>query len=63
MNKILKISIGLILLMGPFYLILSGMPLESWGKAALTLIKGGITIIIPLIGLTLILAGFSEIKN
>ena len=63
MNKILKIILGIILLVGPFYLILPGLPLASWGKAAIDLIKGGITIIIPIIGLILILAGLSEIKN
>jgi hypothetical protein len=63
MKKILKILIGAILLAGPFYFILPGMSMESWGRAAVDLIKGGVTILIPLIGLALIALGFSELKN
>ena len=63
MNKIIKILIGLILLGGPFYFILPGMSMDSWGRAAIELIKGGITILVPLIGLVLIILSFSELKN
>jgi len=63
MKKVLKILIGLILAAGPLYFILPGMCMESWGRAAMTLIKGGITIIVPLIGLALILMGFSELRE
>ncbi|MDA3837339.1 MAG: hypothetical protein PF542_07005 [Nanoarchaeota archaeon] len=63
MKKVLKILLGLILAAGPLYFILPGMSMASWGRAAVNLIKGGITIIVPLIGLALIAMGFSELKE
>lgn len=63
MKKILKILIGFILFAMPFYFVLPGMALEAWGKAAMDIIKGGITLLIPLIGFALIILGFSEIKD
>ncbi len=63
MRKLIKIILGLILTAGTFLLVLSGMPLESWGTAAINLIKGGIILIIPLIGLILIIMGFSELRE
>jgi hypothetical protein len=35
----------------------------SWGKAALDLIKGGLVILVVLIGFVLLLIGFSDLKN
>lgn len=63
MKKVLKILVGLILMAGPLYFILPGMSMASWGQAAMTLIKGGITIIVPIIGLALILMGFSQLRE
>jgi len=63
MNKIIKILLGLILLVIPLYLILPGMPLESWGIAALDLIKGGITILILILGIILIILGLDELRK
>lgn len=62
MKKIMKIFIGLVLL-GATTLAFPQMPMQSWGKAALQLIKGGITLIIPLIGLILVFMGFNELKE
>jgi hypothetical protein len=39
------------------------MPLENWGKAAIELIKGGITILVFLTGIIFILLGLSELKE
>ena len=36
---------------------------SDWGQAALTLIKGGIVLLVVLIGLVLLLVGFSDLKN
>lgn len=63
MNKILKIIFGLILVVIPIYLIFPGMALESWGAAALTLIKGGITILVLLIGIVLVILGIDELRK
>lgn len=62
MKKLLKIFIGLVLL-GTTALVFPQMPLHSWGVAALQLIKGGITLIIPLIGLILVIIGFNDLKE
>lgn len=63
MKKLIKIILGLILTSGTFLLVLPGMSYASWGQAATTLIKGGITLLLPLIGLILIIMGFTELKE
>jgi hypothetical protein len=63
MKKIIKILIGLILLAGTIFFTSQEQYLLSWGKAAITLIKGGVTILLPLIGLILIIMGISELKE
>jgi hypothetical protein len=63
MKKLLKIIAGLLFTAGPLCLILPGMPMASWGEAALELIKGGTTIVVILIGLAIIAMGFSELKE
>ena len=63
MKKILKVMLGLILLAGTIFFVSQEQYLLSWGKAAIIMIKGGITIIVPLIGLILIIMGISELKN
>lgn len=63
MKKEIKILGGLILVIAPLFLIMPGMVLASWGKAAWELIKGGITILIILIGIILILMGIDELRD
>jgi hypothetical protein len=63
MKKILKIILGLIFLAGTIFFVSQEQYLLSWGKAAIVLIKGGLTILIPLIGLILIILGINELKN
>ena len=63
MNKWLELILGVILLVGVVALVLPGMPLDSWGFAAWTLLKGGITWVVGIIGLVLIILGISEIKG
>jgi len=36
---------------------------QDWGQAALDLIKGGIVLLVVLIGLVLLFVGFSDLKN
>jgi len=63
MNKELKILIGLILVVAPLCLVMPGMAFASWGRAAWELIKGGITILVILIGVILIVMGIDELKD
>lgn len=63
MNKWLELILGLILLVGVIALIFPGMPLESWGRAALVVLKGGLAWIVAIVGLILIILGISEIKG
>ncbi len=62
MNKWSEILLGLILLVVPVALVLPGMPLESWGYAALTVLKGGLTWAVVLIGLVLIVLGINDLS-
>jgi hypothetical protein len=63
MNKWLELFIGLVLLVGAIALVFPGMPLASWGKDALVLLKGGLTWIVVIAGLILIILGISELKD
>lgn len=63
MNKWLKILIGLILIVIPLYLIFPTSPLESWGIAALNLIKGGVTILVLILGIILVTLGIIDLKR
>ncbi len=36
---------------------------NSWGQATLDLIKGGLVLLVILIGAVLLLVGFSDLKN
>jgi len=63
MNKIIKILIGLILVIVPLYLIFPGSVMHSWGIATLDLIKGGIIIIVILMGLILIFLGIDDLRK
>ncbi len=63
MNKWFELLLGVILLVGVIALVLPGMPLDSWGFAAWTVLKGGLTWIMALLGLILIILGISEIKG
>lgn len=63
MNKWLELLLGLILLVGVIALVFPGMPMESWGTAAVIVLKGALSWIVALIGLILIILGISEIKG
>lgn len=60
MNKWIELLLGLILLLVPIILALSN---ASWGLATLQLIKGGIVIIVAVIGLMFVMLGISDIGN
>ncbi len=62
MNKWLEILLGLILVVVPIALVFPGMPLASWGSAALTVLKGAITWILILVGLLLVILGINDLR-
>ncbi|MFA5857415.1 MAG: hypothetical protein WC867_08695 [Candidatus Pacearchaeota archaeon] len=63
MNKWIEILLGLILIIGPIVLVLPGMPLHLWGLAALELIKGGIVVLVVLVGLLFLMLGISDLRE
>lgn len=63
MKQLIKIFAGLVILGGTALLTLPDMIMQSWGKALISLLKGGITFLVISIGITLTLMGFSELKN
>ena len=62
MNRWLEILLGLILVVIPLALVFPGMPLASWGAAALVVLKGAITWILILVGLLLIILGINDLR-
>ena len=62
-KNLFKIVLGIILVLIAIWFVSPGSIGQSWGQATLSLIKGGIVIMVILIGLVLLLVGFSDIKN
>ena len=61
-NNLFKVVFGVLLIVVAILFVTS--PLGSdWGQAAWNLIQGGIVILVVLIGLVLLLVGFSDLKN
>jgi hypothetical protein len=63
MNKWIKLVLGILIFLAVVVLILPSMPLESWGRATIDLIKGGLALLIMLIGISLIIIGITELKE
>ncbi|MFW6233266.1 MAG: hypothetical protein ACOC3Z_01235 [Nanoarchaeota archaeon] len=63
MNKWIKIIFGLIILIVCILLFFPNMFLESWGKNALVLIKGGIVWFLILLGILFIFLGILDLKD
>jgi len=61
MNKWMELLLGLILLLVPIIVALSYV--ELWGIPTLNFIKGGIIVVVALIGLMLIMLGISDISS
>jgi hypothetical protein len=60
MNKWLELLLGLILLIAP---IVVALQYASWGLATLQFIKGGVIVVVALIGLMFIMLGISDISS
>ncbi len=61
MNKWLALLLGLVFVIGPIYLVMTPA-FAGWGAAALELIKGGVVIMLVMIGIGLFFAGISDLK-
>ena len=61
MNKWMELLLGLILLLVPIIVALSYV--ELWGIPTLNFIKGGVIVVVALIGLMLIMLGISDISS
>jgi|GEM_PF-4927889 hypothetical protein len=59
MKALFEILIGLLLLVGVFYV----MTFESWFWAAIRLVQGGLVLTVFLIAVGLVLLGASELKE
>ncbi len=62
MNKWLELLIGLVLIIGPIYLVMTPT-FVSWAAATLAVIKGGIVLMLIMIGLGLFFTGISDLKE
>ena len=62
MNKWIELLLGAVLVIGPIYLIMTPM-LVTWAAATIALIKGGVVLMLVMIGLGLFFAGISDIKE
>ncbi len=63
MNKWLEILIGLILIIVPILLVTSVPVFYNWGLAALEFLKGGVVIVLVLIGALFVILGISDLKG
>ena len=59
LNNLIKVIIGLILVIVSIWFSIN---FSNWGKALIDVIQGGIVLIFILIGLILMLLGFSDTK-
>ena len=59
-KNLFKVVFGIVLI---FLAIWFSVAYAAWGEAALTLIKGGVVLLVVLIGLVLLLVGFSDMRN
>ncbi len=62
MNKWLELLIGLVFIIGPIYLVMTPA-FASWGAATVEVIKGGVVLLLVMIGLGLFFAGISDLKG
>jgi hypothetical protein len=61
MNKFIEILLGLIILLLPIYLWITG--LWGLGDAAIVFLKGGVIWLLIFIGATLLSLGLADLKN
>lgn len=63
MNKWLEILIGLILIVIPILIVTSVPLFYSWSMAALNFLKGGVVILLVMIGALFVIVGISDLKD
>ncbi len=59
-NNLFKIVFGIVLVIASIWFAIWK---QDWGQATLSLIKGGLVLLVILIGAVLFLVGFSDLKN
>ena len=59
LNNLIKVIIGLILVVVAIWF---SITFGDWGKALIDVIQGGIVLFVILVGLILIMLGFSDLK-
>ena len=59
LKNLFKVVLGVLFVMAGVWFSFG----NSWGQAALTLIKGGVVLLVLLVGFVLVLIGFSDLKN
>ena len=62
MNKWIELLIGLVFIIGPIYVVMTPI-FASWAAATLAVIKGGIVLMLIMIGLGLFFTGISDLKG
>lgn len=62
MNKWIELLLGLVLIIGPIYLVMTAT-FATWATATLAVLKGGVVIMLVMIGLGLFFAGISDLKG
>ncbi len=60
MNKAISIILGIILILAPILIVLNVPIFYGWGTAAVEFLKGGVVILVVLIGIALIVLGITE---
>lgn len=60
MNKAISIILGIILILAPILIVLNVPIFYNWGTATVEFLKGGVVILIVLIGIALIVLGITE---
>ncbi|MEK6835821.1 MAG: hypothetical protein AABX55_02250 [Nanoarchaeota archaeon] len=62
-KNLFKVVFGIVLIFLALWLSIGYNNQYGWWTATLTLIKGGLVLLVILVGLVLLLVGFSDMKN
>lgn len=63
MNKWVELLLGIILIVVPIVLVTSVATFLSWGQAAIEFIKGGIVVLLIIIGVVLLILGINDLRG
>ncbi len=60
MSKLINILIGIVLILVPIIVVLNVPVFYSWGIATIEFLKGGVVVILVLIGIVFLILGITE---